>query len=171
MASQLARLGAQRAIPRCLIRDGPAIPIPTATPADLAADRRRRTTKLDCDRSKRAAGDKTSRYLLALAQAEGSARPPALRRTNAARRRQHRENRRRLPIKPPADRTHRLPALPPVPNLGSLCRRVINPLTLLHPHTPSPQRMKCCDHPLNPPPNQAIPFRASHMNERPKLRM
>ncbi|MFC3784548.1 hypothetical protein ACFONB_05935, partial [Sphingopyxis italica] len=27
---------------------------------------------------------------------------------------------------------------------------VINPLTLLHPHTP-PQRMKCCGDPLNPP--------------------
>jgi hypothetical protein len=67
------------------------------------------------------------------------------------RRRQHREDRGRLPIKPPADRAHRLPALPPVPDLRSLCRRVVNSLTLLHPHTPSPHRMKCCDHPLNPP--------------------
>lgn len=91
MASQLAGLGSQRAIPRCLVRHGPAIPIPTTPSADLPTDRRRRTAKLGCDGSERPARDTTSRYLLGLAQAEGSSRPPALRRTYAARRRQHRE--------------------------------------------------------------------------------
>lgn len=56
----------------------------------------------------------------------------AIWRTNSPRWRDHREDRRGLPVKPAPDRTHRLPSLPAIPDLGPLRGRVINATSLFH---------------------------------------
>src|SRR3981189_2812122 len=61
----------------------------------------------------------------------------SIRRTNSARWRDHREDRRGLPVKSTPDRTHRLPSLPAIPDLRPLGCRVINATSLFHVHTPS----------------------------------
>ena len=78
------------------------------------------------------------------------ARP--IRRANAARRRDHRKDRRRLTVKPTPNRTHRLSALPAIPDLSPLSGRIVNPTTILHSeHSILAQRSECCVHPLRPP--------------------
>lgn len=132
MASQLAALRAQRPVPRRLIRRRCSIAIGAAVAADLPADRRRRTAELGGDRAQRTAFNEASRYLFAFDRAERTTRSLPSRRTDPARRREHPEDQRRLPLKPATDRAHRLPALPSIPNLRPLGGRVIYPPTLLH---------------------------------------
>ena len=68
-------------------------------------------------------------------------------------RRDHRNDRRGLPVKSTSDRTYRLAGPPAIPDLRPLSRRVINATSLFHAHTPSlGKRLECCDDQLSPPP-------------------
>ena len=71
-------------------------------------------------RAQRVLDAEPSRYLFSLAETEGQPAARPIRRANAARRRDHRKDRRRLPVKPPPNRTHRLSALPAIPDLSPL---------------------------------------------------
>src|ERR1700694_3895257 len=93
--------------------------------------------KVARDRPQRAAHAEPSRNLLSFRKAERPTGTVPIRRTDAAGRRDHREDRRGLPVKSASDRTHRLAGLPAIPDLGPLGRRVINATSLLYVHTPS----------------------------------
>jgi hypothetical protein len=62
-----------------------------------------------------------------------------------------------LPVKPPPDRTHRLPALPTIPDLSPLSGRVVNATTVFHDqHSIFLKRLECCVDRLRPPPIAAV---------------
>ena len=157
VASQLATLRAQRPVPRRLVRRRRSIAIGAAVAAHLPATRRRRTIELRGDRAQRTAHRQSSRYLFAFDQAKRASRSLAIRRTDPARRRHHRKDRRRLPRKAAINRTHRLPALPidpkspPAGQPNNISADAASSLTL---HLII--RMKCCDHRLNPPPKATL---------------
>src|SRR5680860_988020 len=90
---------------------------------------------------------------LACRQRQRQSRPSPLHWTDAAGPRQKRVDRRRVSIKPPPDRAHRLSTLPAIPDLRLLLLREIDPSAIAHlQHPISAKRLKCCDHPLSPPP-------------------
>src|SRR4051812_19884566 len=88
-------------------------------------------------RPQRAAHAEPSRDLLSFRKAERLFGTVPIRRTDAAGRRDHREDRRGFAVKSASDRTHRLARLPAIPDLGPLGRRIVNARSLLHVHTPS----------------------------------
>src|SRR5712672_1801624 len=100
------------------------------------------------NRPQRAAHAEPSRDFLSFRKAESLFGAMPIRRTDAPGRRDYREDRRGLPVKPASDRTHRLASLPAIPDLGPLGRRVINATSLFHVHTPS---LECCADQLSPP--------------------
>ena len=151
--SELARLGAACAIPSRPIRSRSPIACAASIVPHLAADRRWRTSQLTGNRSKRQLRPQPSGDLLALGQPQRQTRPLPLRRSDPAGPGQKWIDRRRIAIEHPPDRTHRLPALPAIPDLPLLLLREINPSAIAHPeHSIFSQRLKCCGHPLNPPP-------------------
>ena len=84
---------------------------------------------------------------------------PAIWRSYSACRGNNRKHGRGLSIKHPTDRTHRLPALPTVPNHSSLRSVVINTTKIVHgKHSIFAQRLKCCDHLLSPSDKAALEF-------------
>ena len=103
--------------------------------------------------SKRQLRPQPSGDLLALGQPQRQTRPLPLRRSDPAGPGQKWIDRRRIAIEHPPDRTHQLPALPAIPDLRLLLLREIDPSAIAHPeHSIFSQRLKCCGHPLNPPP-------------------
>ncbi len=68
------------------------------------------------------------------------------------------------PVKPPPDRTHRLAALPAIPDLGPLRGRIVDATTVSHAeHSIFAQRLECCVHPLRPPPKRDTLPNHGHM--------
>jgi hypothetical protein len=151
-ARQLAGFGTLRAVPSRLIRRGCTILRCTSVSSDLATDGRHGALQGTRDGAQGLPGAQASGDLLAFAERQGQAGPRSIRRANAARARQKRIDRRRVALKSPANRTHRLATLPAIPNLRPLLLREKYAATVLHgSHSFYTLRMKCCGDPLNPP--------------------
>src|SRR4051812_50042765 len=88
------------------------------------------------DRPQRAAHAEPSRYLLSIRKAERLFGSAPIWRADATRWRDHREDRRGLPVEPAPDRTPWLAGFPPHPDLGTLSRWVINWRSVFHVHNP-----------------------------------
>ena len=150
IACQRARFGAMRTVPGRLIGLRCAIPGTATIAANLATDRRWSPSKMPCNGTQRLLRLEPSGNLLTLRKRQGQPRSSARRRADATGARQKRIYRRRGAIKSTANRTHRSPALPTLPNLRLLFVGEKYTATILHAsHSIFQNRSKWCGDRLN----------------------